>query len=57
MRYYTLDILERMYSREYPDLPESEIKKKAKQLHKQLNTLDIQWKRSNRRFYKMHELV
>lgn len=57
MRYYTLDVLERMYRRDYPDLPDSEIKKKAKQLHKQLNILDVQWKRNNRRFYQVHKLV
>jgi len=57
MKYYTLDMLERAYHQEYPDLPENLIKEKAKQLHKKLNTLDIHWKRSNRRFYEKNELV
>ena len=56
MKYYTLDMLEQLYRLEYPDLEEMEIKKKAKEIHQQLNTLDITWKRSNRRFYKMNEL-
>lgn len=57
MKYYTLDMLERVYRRQYPDLPETEIKEKAKHLHKELNTLEVRWKRSNRRFYQMNELT
>lgn len=56
MRYYTLDALERLYRQEHPDLPDREIKERAKQLHRQLNTWDIRWRRSNRRFYKMNQL-
>lgn len=51
MRYYTKEMLERVYRREFPDLADDEIRRKAKELHKALNTLDISWKRSNRRFY------
>jgi hypothetical protein len=57
MKYYTLDVLERAYRRQYPDLSEIEIKEKAKQLHKELNTLEIRWKRSNKRFYQKNELI
>lgn len=57
MKYYTLEMLENYYRRENSELPESEIKERAKKLHSQLNTLDIRWKRSNRRFYRNNELV
>ena len=40
MKYYTLDMLEEYYRRENPNLLEGEIKEKAKQLHRQLNTLE-----------------
>lgn len=51
MKYYTINILETMYREKYPELAENVIRKKAKELHSQLNTLDIRWKRSNRLFY------
>lgn len=57
MKYYTLEMLEGAYSQEYPDLPENVIKEKAKRLHRKMNTLDIYWKRSNRRFYQNNDLV
>ncbi|WP_371374195.1 hypothetical protein [Sporomusa aerivorans] len=57
MKYYTLEMLEGAYSREYPDMPEHVIKEKAKQLHRKMNTLDIYWKRSNRRFYQNNDLM
>jgi hypothetical protein len=56
MRYYTLEILERIYRREFPELADDEIRAKAKELHRLLNTMDIAWKRSNRRFYENSEL-
>jgi hypothetical protein len=57
MKYYTLDMLEKAYRREYPDMPEKLVQKKAEILHKKLNTLDKYWKRSNQRFYHRNELV
>lgn len=57
MKYYTLVMLEEAYRREYPDLPEKEIKKRAVLLHRKLNTLDTYWRRSNQRFYRMSELM
>lgn len=56
MKYYTLEMLEDMYRQESPELPEEEIKKKAKELHRLLNTLDVAWKRSNRKFYSKVQL-
>ena len=56
MKYYTLNMLEQLYRLEYPKLEEFEIKNKAKEIHQQLNTLDIAWKRSNHRFYSMNVL-
>ena len=50
-RYYTLEVLEYTYRSQEPNLSEKEVKKKAKNLHRQLNTMDVYWARSNRRFY------
>lgn len=57
MKYYTLETLESIYRREFPQLADEEVRAKAKQLHKALNTMDIGWKRSNRRFYGNIELI
>ncbi|MDR3561760.1 MAG: hypothetical protein P4N59_10045 [Negativicutes bacterium] len=57
MKYYTLETLERIYRRECPQLTDDEVRGKAKELHRALNTLDISWKRSNRRFYGNIELI
>lgn len=51
MKYYTLQALEAMYLKENPDWPEELIRNKARDIHRQLNTLDVSWKRSNRQFY------
>lgn len=51
MKYYTINILETMYREKYPELAANVIRERAKELHSQLNTLDIRWKRSNRLFY------
>ncbi|GMB00232.1 hypothetical protein [Pelosinus sp. IPA-1] len=51
MKYYTMNILEAMYREKYPELAANVIYERAKELHSQLNTLDIRWKRSNRLFY------
>lgn len=51
MKYYTLEVLEIIYRDEFPELLDGEVKARAKQLHRLLNTMDISWKRSNRRFY------
>lgn len=51
MSYYTLDMIENMYRQEFPELALNEIFKRAKDVHRQLNTLDIYWRRSNYRFY------
>ncbi len=55
-KYYSLEILEDIYRYQEPDLSENEIKEKAKNLHRQLNTLDIRWARSNRRFYSHNQI-
>lgn len=55
MKYYTLTEIEEAYRRQSPDLTEEEIKEKAKKVHSQLNTLDVSWRRSNKRFYKMKD--
>lgn len=55
-KYYTLETLEDIYRNQYPSLAENEVKEKAKNLHRQLNTLDICWARSNRRFYSHNQL-
>ena len=51
MKYYTVEILETMYQDKYPELEINTIRIKTKILHTQLNTLDMDWRRSNRRFY------
>lgn len=56
MKYYTVDEIEKMYSQEYPQLSTQVIQEKARRLHSQLNTMDIGWRRSNRRFYYKNEL-
>jgi hypothetical protein len=55
MRYYTLIEIEEAYRHQSPDLTEEEIKGKAKKIHSQLNTLDVSWRRSNKRYYKMQD--
>ncbi|XER08897.1 hypothetical protein SRRS_45140 [Sporomusa rhizae] len=55
MRYYTLSVIEDAFRRQDPELTETEIKEKAKKIHSQLNTLDISWRRSNKKFYRMNE--
>jgi hypothetical protein len=57
MKYYTLEMLERIYRRQFPELADEEIREKAKELHKLLNTLDANWRRSNRRFYGNIDLI
>lgn len=57
MKYYTIEILVEIYRNEYPELADDVILKKAKELHRELNTLDKYWKRNNRRFYRKIELV
>lgn len=54
--YYTLIEIEDAYRYQYPNLAEAEIREKAKRIHSQLNTLDIRWRRSNKRYYKMQDL-
>ncbi len=54
--YYTLEMLTDLYRRTETNLPESEAQMRAKNLHRQLNTMDISWIRSNRRFYS-HNLL
>lgn len=51
MKYYTLEIIKQMYGRQYPHLSAEVINEKAHKLHTLLNTLDINWRRSNYRFY------
>lgn len=51
LKYYTLAMLEESCRQQYPELPQQLIEEKAKNLKKALNTLDVYWFRSNRRFY------
>lgn len=55
MKFYTLIEIEDAYRCQCPDLTEEEIKEKAKKIHSQLNTLDVSWRRSNKRYYKMQD--
>ncbi len=55
MKYYTLAVIEDAYRCQSPELTETEIKEKAKKIHSQLNTLDVGWRRSNKKFYQMAE--
>lgn len=55
-KYYTLEMLEDLYRYQEPSLSEGVIREKAKNLHRQLNTLDVCWARSNRRFYNHNQL-
>jgi hypothetical protein len=52
MKYYTIEMLENVYFDKYPELTADVIREKAKRLHTVLNTLDINWRRSNCRFYR-----
>lgn len=56
MPYYTLDMIENMYRQESPELTADKIMERTKNVHRQLNTLDIYWRRSNRRFYQQIDL-
>lgn len=51
MKNYRLELLIQAYRKENPNLSETDVQNKAKQMHSCLNTLDVRWKRSNRRFY------
>ncbi|MDU4960932.1 MAG: hypothetical protein E6X17_09785 [Sporomusaceae bacterium] len=53
MKHYKLEELETLCRQENSSLTDEEIRQKAKQLHAQLNVLDVRWRRSNRRFYQM----
>ena len=53
MKYYRLEELETIFRQEDSSLADEEIQQRAKQLHAQLNVLDVRWRRSNRRFYQM----
>lgn len=55
-KYYSLEVLEDIYRLQDPRLSDEEAKEKARNLHRQLNTLDISWARSNRRFYTHNQL-
>jgi hypothetical protein len=57
MMYYTVAMLEEICRHEFPEGAEEVIKKRAKELHREMNTLDTSWKRSNRRFYNHVELI
>lgn len=51
MSYYTLETIEDLYRQEFPKLTLDVIRERAKNIHRQLNTLDVYWRRSNQRFY------
>lgn len=55
-RYYTLEMLEQFYQYQEPSLSKEAVVEKAKILKRALNTLDISWARSNRRFYDNNQL-
>jgi len=55
-RYYTLEMLEEFYQCQEPGLSKEAVVEKAKTLKRALNTLDISWARSNRRFYDHNQL-
>jgi len=56
-KYYALEKLENIYQCQDPSLSEKEVKEKAKNLHRLLNTLDVYWSRSNRQFYRHNQLM
>lgn len=56
MSYYTLEGIENLYRQEFPGLTLDVIHERAKNVHRQLNTLDIYWRRSNQRFYRKIDL-
>jgi len=56
-KYYSLEMLENIYRCQDLSLSEKEAKEKAKNLHRLLNTLDVYWARSNRRFYCHNQLM
>lgn len=51
MKYYTINALVAAYRQEHPEWTDELVHSKAKELHTHLNTLDMHWKRLNRRFY------
>jgi hypothetical protein len=53
VKHYRLEELEAICRQEDGSLTDEEIQQRAKQLHAQLNVLDVRWRRSNRRFYQM----
>ena len=55
-QYYTLDMIENFFRFEEPQLSEKAVEEKAKNLKRLLNTMDIYWARSNRRFYTHNQL-
>lgn len=56
MKRYSVEELEAIYRNEAANLTEEEIRKKAKQLHSQLNVLHVRWQRSNRRYYRLIDI-
>lgn len=52
MKYYTIEMLESVYLDNDPELTADVIREKAKRLYTLLNSLDINWRRSNYRFYR-----
>ncbi len=55
-KYYSLEMLADIYRLQDARISDEEAIEKAKDLHRQLNTLDISWARSNRRFYTHNQL-
>lgn len=55
-KYYSLEMLADIYRLQDSRLSDEEAREKARELHRQLNTLDISWARSNRRFYTHNRL-
>lgn len=49
MAYYSLELLERLYRRQFPELTEDEVKEKVVKLDSQITALDEYWKRMKRR--------
>ena len=55
-QYYTLEILVDFYRCQDSSLSEKVVEEKAKSVKKVLNTMDICWARSNRRFFTHNQL-
>lgn len=49
--YYVLEELKKLIALENPTMKSADIDNKAKLLHRAFNTMDVSWRRSNKKFY------